>query len=69
MLQFLVDSYKNYSVQYNNELTLEIDILKSTELKGREKKLFRAVDEQNEIGCQSPPENPRIMSNDEWSLF
>lgn len=46
VLQFLVKSYKNYSVQYNNELTLEIEILKTTELKGKEKKLFRAVDEQ-----------------------
>lgn len=46
VLQFLGESYKNYSVQYNNELTLEIDILRATELKGREKRLFKTVDEQ-----------------------
>lgn len=49
VLQFLVESYKNYSLQYNNELTLEIDVLGPTELKGRERKLFKALDEQKVV--------------------
>jgi|SRR5690625_2733940 len=49
VLQFLVESYKEYSLQYNNELTLEIDVLKPTELKEREEKLFKFLDGQKVV--------------------
>lgn len=49
VLQFLTESYKTYSLFYNNEMTLEIDVLDSTELRGKERKLFNAIDAQKNI--------------------
>ncbi|WHX26283.1 hypothetical protein QNH47_00070 [Virgibacillus halodenitrificans] len=50
ILQFLAESYKNYSLQYNKELPLEVDVLLPSELKGRkERALFRSIDSQKVI--------------------
>lgn len=49
VLQFLIESYKSYSLYYNNEMTLEIDVLDSTELKGKERKLFNTIDVQKTV--------------------
>ncbi|MBY7144529.1 hypothetical protein KFZ56_16010 [Virgibacillus sp. NKC19-3] len=67
VLQFLAYSYKNYSLQYNNELTLEIDVLEPTELKGRERKLYQAINGQNIIKANTTYEN-RLIQGDNLLL-
>ncbi|WP_373893717.1 hypothetical protein [Virgibacillus sp. CBA3643] len=67
VLQFLAYSYKNYSLQYNNELTLEIDVLEPTELKGRERKLYQAINRQNIIKANTTYEN-RLIQGDNLLL-
>lgn len=50
VLQFLADSYKNSALEYNDELTLEVDVINFNELAGRkEGKLFNAIKKQSPV--------------------
>ncbi|MBU5468586.1 hypothetical protein KQI49_17385 [Virgibacillus sp. MSJ-26] len=43
LVEFLAESYKNNALEYNNELTLVVDVVAPSEIKGREKRLFQSL--------------------------